>query len=301
MKDEILEKENVFFLRSKNICEELEEYMASLEMTMVKNVKAWLSLCVMDSKLSVSAGQIFLTVEEKKTLFAEVKVYCEAIKEETLMSQWHQELLAVLEKDKVTRMEAVMIHICHGANLFYGKELGMVEAFLTEVYTSMYEQSCNFLKGKSQATQEQNIALDDVLKTPWTPDEKNFYDRLESQKNALIKELEKAIIRHCATGSDATNSIDAFVVGMQKSLKTAKNRVPALILTEQSYFFNFGTYQAMQKYAVPSYQIVSMKDSGTSKMCMELHEKIVRLEEFLVGGSAPPFHVRCRSVVVPMV
>lgn len=290
--------ERAFFDRSHEICEELAELMTSLEFTMESGVKEWLSSCVVDSKLSVSAGRIFLTKKEKEAFLLEAKAYEKAVKEKAFLSEWHQELIEILEKKNITKMEAVRVHIAHGVHVFYGKELELIEGFLSELYVFVYEKVCELLRKNGGA--KTGISVEEVLQKAWTPDEKNFYVRLEVQKKSLLVDLEKAIIRACAVGSGVQESIDVFVGSMQKFLKTVKNRVAGLILTEQSYFFNSAIHEAMVIGGVTSYEIVSMEEAGRSKICGEMHGKVMGVEAFLVGASAPPFHVRCRSVVVPL-
>ena len=137
--------------------------------------------------------------------------------------------------------------------------------------------------------------IDGVLKRPWAPDGKNFSDRVWSNKQKLIDELNTTLTQGIILGKDPGKIINA----MSKKLDVSKTAAGRLVMTESAAFASRAQEDCFKELDVEEYEIVATLDSHTSEICQDMDGKVFKMSERQIGVNAPPFHVNCRTTTAP--
>lgn len=69
--------------------------------------------------------------------------------------------------------------------------------------------------------------------------------------------------------------------------------------TETTFYNNLATLDTIKDLGGEYYKIVAVLDTRTSDICRHENKKIYPISEYKAGQTAPPFHVRCRSTIMP--
>ena len=69
--------------------------------------------------------------------------------------------------------------------------------------------------------------------------------------------------------------------------------------TETTFYNNLATLDTIKDLGGEYYEIVAVLDTRTSDICRHENKKIYPISEYKAGQTAPPFHVRCRSTIMP--
>ena len=72
-----------------------------------------------------------------------------------------------------------------------------------------------------------------------------------------------------------------------------------LVRTETTFYNNLATLDTIKDLGGEYYEIVAVLDTRTSDICRHENKKIYPISEYKAGQTAPPFHVRCRSTIMP--
>ena len=93
-----------------------------------------------------------------------------------------------------------------------------------------------------------------------------------------------------------TKSLTKFV---DSKVKNAMKAATCVTYTEHAYFSTLAQQKAFNDLGVEEYEIVATLDDCTCGVCADMDGKHFPMSEFKAGTTAPPFHPRCRTTVVP--
>lgn len=123
----------------------------------------------------------------------------------------------------------------------------------------------------------------------------NYSDRLWKQKDHMITKLKENITTMLVQGKNPKTLSSEFA----KMFKTKEYEAYRLLHTESSFIIEQGTLAAYKEDGVEEYQILATLDIKTSEICREQDNKVYKIEEYVTGSTAPPFHHFCRTTTVP--
>lgn len=123
----------------------------------------------------------------------------------------------------------------------------------------------------------------------------NYSDRLWKQKDHMISKLKENITTMIVQGRNPKTLSSDFA----KMFKTKEYEAYRLLHTEGSFIIEQGTLKAYKEDGVEEYQILATLDNKTSNICREQDSKVYKIDEYVTGRTAPPFHQFCRTTTVP--
>ena len=123
----------------------------------------------------------------------------------------------------------------------------------------------------------------------------NYSDRIWKQKDHMITKLKENITTMLVQGKNPKTLSSDFA----NIFKTKEYEAYRLLHTESSFIIEQGTLAAYKEDGVEEYQILATLDTKTSEICREQDNKVYKINEYVTGSTAPPFHHFCRSTTVP--
>ena len=123
----------------------------------------------------------------------------------------------------------------------------------------------------------------------------NYSSRLWKQKDHMITKLKENITTMLVQGKNPSTLSNDF----SKIFKTKEFEAYRLLHTEGSFIIEQGTLAAYKEDGVEEYQILATLDMKTSDICREQDSKIYKIDKYVTGDTAPPFHPFCRTTTVP--
>ena len=139
--------------------------------------------------------------------------------------------------------------------------------------------------------------LENILRTPWASDGKNFSQRIWKDRTQLVNNLQKNLSESVIRGDSDTDMIQA----LSKDEKKAEFNTRRLVETESAFFDSERERQCCEDFGIEKYRFLAVLDMKTSDICQELDNKVFLEKERQVGVNAPPMHPFCRSTKAPVV
>ena len=139
--------------------------------------------------------------------------------------------------------------------------------------------------------------LENILRTPWASDGKNFSQRIWKDRTQLVNNLQRNLSESVIRGDSDTDMIQA----LSKDEKRAEFNTRRLIETESAYFDSLSEQECCEDFGVEKYRFLAVLDMKTSDICQELDNKVFLEKERQVGVNAPPMHPFCRSTTAPVI
>lgn len=228
-----------------------------------------------------------------------VEDYIKYGKENSLNSNWIKELENASTRVHISRLEALKIELSQKVEILYGNKLDELDRLFKDTYKDIYYKSIfETQKGFNVGWKIQGInenKLDRLLKKPWTKDGKNFSSRIWTNKKMLLNSLHTNLTQNVIRG----DPLDRVIKNMSEELRVDRNKVARLVYTESSYFSAISERDSYIEMGVEDYEILSTLDTRTSTICRSLDGKVFKVNEFVPGITANPFHPRCRTTTVP--
>lgn len=262
-------------------------------------IALWYQRLSVNNGVSMAEARKLLSSDELKEFKWDVSDYIEYGKENAVTGSWIKELENASARFHISKFEALKIQMRQSLEELFAKQHKTVSSTMSDVYKSgyyhtAYELQKGFHIGWDIAAINQP-QVDRVLSKPWAVDGKNFSERIWDNKEKLINEVYNELSRNIITGADPQKAIDAIA----KKMNTSKSNAGRLVMTEEAYFSSAAQKDCFKDLDVEEYEIVATLDSHTSDVCRSLDGKIFSTKDYQAGVTAPPFHVRCRSVTAP--
>lgn len=201
-------------------------------------------------------------------------------------------------KARVTRYEALQKQIEAILDVLYEvdyKEAGVEK--LKEIYKNSYYNTLYNIDIFNDFHTEFSILnirdIEVLIEYPFNG--ANYSDRLWKQKEHMISKLKENITTMLVQGKNPKTLSSDFA----KIFKAKEYEAYRLLHTEGSFIIEQGTLAAYKEDGVEEYQILATLDMKTSEICREQDNKVYKIEEYVTGSTAPPFHHFCRSTTIP--
>lgn len=123
----------------------------------------------------------------------------------------------------------------------------------------------------------------------------NYSNRLWKQKDHMLTKLKENITTMLVQGRHPKTLSSDFA----KIFKTKEYEAYRLLHTESSFIIEQGIFKAYKEDGIEEYQILATLDTKTSGICSEQDSKVYKIDEYVTGSTAPPFHHFCRTTTAP--
>mgnify|MGYP000983445358 CR=1 FL=1 len=271
------------------------EAMESIE----KDIARWYMRLAANNQITYADAKKLLTNSQLKDFKLTLKEYIKRGKENGISADWSKSLENASAKYHISRLEALQMQIQQHLEALYGNQLDGMDAAMRGIYRDSYYQTAYELqKGFSTGFDVQQIddaRLERLMSKPWAADGLNFSQRLWSDKDKLINNLQNELVQGLVRGDAQLKIVQSFSKRMNTSLSNAGR----LIATESAYFASLGEKDGMKDLGVDQYEILATLDRKTSDICRSMDGKVFKMSEFKAGVTAPPLHPWCRSCTVP--
>lgn len=253
-----------------------------------------------NNEISMKGARKLLTASELNEFRWDVHEYIKRAQESSVDDRWLKELENASIKYRISRLEAMRVHMQNSVELLIGNELDEISQLMADIYTEGYYKTGHMIQtglgiGHSFAELDTR-KIEKVLSKPWVPDGRNFSERIWGvHRPQLVNDLHTGLAQSLIQGESYNKLIDKIA----KKYGVARYRAETLVRTEGTYFTTISQQEAYKEEGVEYQEFCATLDDRTSDICISMDGKVFKTSEIKVGVNAPPLHVRCRSVMVP--
>ena len=278
---------------------EIEEQYRKAQREIESQISVWYQRFAVNNGITMQEARRLLTSGELAELKWDVNEYIKYGQQNAIDGKWMKQLENASAKAHISRLEALKLQVQQQVEIVFGNQLDGIDKAMRAVYSAGYLHTAFEIQkgtgvGYTLAAFNQTL-IDKTLNRPWAPDGKNFSDRVWSNKQKLINELNTTLTQGIILGKDPGKIINA----MSKKLDVSKTAAGRLVMTESAAFASRGQEDCFKELGVEEYEIVATLDSHTSEICQDMDGKVFKMSERQIGVNAPPFHVNCRTTTVP--
>ncbi len=280
---------------------DLQNQFRMAQNSITLDIEHWYQRLADNNGVSLAAARRMLKKNELEEFRWNVWQYIKAGEENAVNGMWMKQLENASAKWHISYLEAMKIQTQQHCELLSAKyEKGLTE-FLTNSYENdFYKTVFEIQKGQgvyANLTKIDKRKIDLVLTRPWAADGRNFSQRIWGNTQKLVKELHTELTQCIIRGESPKKAAERLAKTMNVSMANAER----LIMTEMAAIDSQARYEAYKEMNVEQYEIVATLDSKTSEICQDMDNKVFNLDDWQIGVTAPPFHVRCRTSTAPSV
>lgn len=287
------------FHKSETYLLDLEEQYRIAVVAIEKDIAVWYARFAKNNEVSLAEAKQMLRGAELAEFHWDVKKYIEYGEKNALDGKWMKQLENASARVHISRLESIKLQTQQTIEELYGKQFEGVERLMKEVYQDTYYHTAfEVQKGFNLGYTLQVInpsQLQQVISKPWLADGPTFSSNIWKAKNDLIRTLHTELTQSIIRG----DAPDKVIKTITKKFKTSKDRAGRLVMTESAFFASAAQQVAYKELDVERYEIVATLDGKTSALCGDLDGKVLKMSDYVVGSTAPPFHPWCRTVTVP--
>lgn len=260
-----------------------------------KEIASWYTRYATENNVSYAEAKRVLNTRELKAFRMSVEEYIKLGKK----TPWAKELEQASVKVHVTRLEALKMQMQMQIDALSSFVFDSIDKMAHKVYTDQYYKTLYTVQSGFgvgfEVMQLDDKKIIEVLKKPWSPDGKNFSDRIWQDKAKLVNTLNTTVTQDIIRGANPQKIIS----DVTHSLNVSKSNAARLVLTENKVFQSKAQYKGFKELGVKEYEICATLDSRTSEICQDMDGERFKISEYEIGVTAPPFHPRCRTHTVP--
>lgn len=262
-------------------------------------IAAWYQRFADNNKITLAETHRLLNTKELAEFKWDVNRYIQYGQENAINGTWVKQLENASARFHINRLEALKMQTQQSLEVLFGNQLDTIDSAMKGIYTNGYYRTA-FEIQKGVGVGWDFATLDDkqiakVINKPWAADGKNFSERVWSNRQKLVNELNTTLTQNIILGKDPQKAIDEIA----RKMNTSKVNAGRLVMTEEAAFSSAAQKDCFAELDVEQYEIVATLDSHTSDICQEMDGKHFPMTQWEVGTTAPPFHVWCRSTTVP--
>lgn len=279
--------------------QDVEKQFRQAQRTIETQISAWYQRFAENNHITLQEAKKLLTTKELEEFKWDVEDYIQYGKENKVSGEWEKQLENASARYHISRLDSLKVQLQQSIEKAFGNELDAVDDMIRSVYKEGYYKTIfEIQKGVSIGSdfaQLDETKISKLMSKPWASDGKNFSSRIWSNKDKLVNELNTTLTQNIMLGRDPQKAIDEIA----RKMKVSKNQAGALVMTEQAFFSSAAQKDAFNELDVEKYEIVATLDLKTSNICQEMDKKVFPMKDYVVGTTAPPFHVRCRTTTCP--
>lgn len=280
---------------AQNLEAQFNEATFSIE----KELAVWYQRLAKNNEINLADAKKLLNAGELKEFRWTVEEYIKHGRENALDGRWLRELENASARVHISRLDSIKLQLQQQAEVLYGNQLDGVDELARDIYSdSFYHTAFELQKGLgvgwSFATLNED-AIRKALSRPWTADGQTFRDRCWTNKEALVRSVNRNLTQMIMRGEAPDKAISAI----SKEFGVSRRKAGRLVMTESAAFASAGQRDCYNALEVEKYRIVETLDGETCPLCGELDGKVFKMSDFAVGETAPPFHPWCRGCTCP--
>lgn len=302
-KNRFIGLEKVLNKYGQNSYRDVEPIFIQAQKEIQDQIDIWYTRLAVNNKISMQDARKPILANELAEFKWDVKQYIKYGEENALNKQWMKQLENASAKYHISRFETLKIRTQQIIEKAFKDEVDELDLMARKVYSEGYYHSCyEIQKGFNigwDIGQIDNNKLKKLISKPWAADGRNFSDRIWQSKSTMVNELHNELVRTCILGKSPDESIKNMSKFVDKKVKNAKMQAGRLIMTEQAFFASISQKDAFNELGVDEFEIVATLDLQTSEICEQMDGKHFPMRDFEPSVTAPPFHVWCRSNLVP--
>lgn len=287
------------YQRSMAYYKDVQEQFRQASSSLQKDIERWYRRLADNNEISYAEAKKLLKGCELEEFKWTVEQYIKAGEENALDQRWMKQLENASARYHIDRLEAMNLQIGQHAELLFTQyEDGMTD-FLQKDYTEQfYRTAYEVSKGTGVGF---NLAkpdmrkIDVLVKHPWAQDGKCFSDRIWSNKEKLVNNLQTELTQCIIRGESPSKAIERLAKKMDVSKAQAGN----LIMTESAAIASAAQEQCFKELDLEKFEFDATLDGKTCDICRGMDEQLFTMSQFEVGVTAPPIHPRCRCCVLP--
>ncbi|HFL3155433.1 TPA: minor capsid protein [Clostridioides difficile] len=280
---------------------ELEKQYDIILYNILREINNWYMKFAKDNKMSMQEAEKLLNSKELTELKLSLEEYIKYGEENTISQKWMKELESAVKRVRISRLEALELKLRHQVEVLYSKEYEDVNTLIADTYQdSYYHTAFETQKGIGIGLMIAMLSMNNINKivsSPWTTDGITFGNRIwNKHRPKLMSELNKGLKETLINGVSPENLTNKI----NKNFNTSKEEAKLLVKSELAFFSSLSQRDCFNSLGAEKYEIVSASDSRVcEKRCSPLDGKVIEMKYYKIGITAPPFHPRCRCVVVP--
>lgn len=278
---------------------EIEKQYRQAQREIEEKILLWYKRLADNNGITFAQAKKFLKTSELEEFKWDVQDYIKYGRENSLNQKWIKELENASAKYHISYYETLKIETRQSFEKLFQKVFEATRDSMKKVYEDSYFRTAYEVQkglnlGWSLQGLDQNKIEKAILK-PWAADGKVFSDRIWSDKDKLISELNSELTRMAVTG----DSPDRAAENIAKKLKTSKNNAWRIVQTESSAMHAASQQDCYKDLGVEEFEVSETLDKHTCEICGEMDGQHFPLSEYIIGLTAPPFHPRCRGCTCP--
>ena len=278
---------------------DIEKQYLSAQRQIEAKINAWYQRFADNNEISLVEAHRLLNSGELEELKWDVNEYIKHARENAIDEQWMRELENASAKAHIGRLEALKLQIQQSLEVMFGNQLDDVDATIRNTYKNGYLYTAyEIMKGIevawSLAAPADNL-ISKVISKPWSADGRTFSDRIWTNKQKLINELNTTLVQNIITGADPQKTINEI----SRKMNVSKQNAGRLVMTEQAAFSSEAQKNCFTDLGVKEFEVVETLDFKTCSRCDSMDGQHFPMDQFEVGVTAPPFHPNCRGCTRP--
>lgn len=253
-----------------------------------KEIYNFYAKCSKENNISIQEAKKRLMREDLSDYRANAEKYFkQAEKDPELLKRLNEQYKA----GKVTRLEALHLDMEWHLGKMSGALHKSFDRYLKEVAQYAYRK---IIGGNSKSTLNK-AALEQIVKTPFNG--KNYSSSIWGNTDDLAKDLKKVLTQGFIRGSGPAD----MARELRKKYNVAKNRAEAIVRTDGTNVVNLSAAKRFEDFGLTKYKNNVHVDDRTTEICLRVNreDKTFLLVEYQPGITAPPYHVGCRTGIVP--
>lgn len=208
------------------------------------------------------------------------------------------ELETLTHRARISRLEALKTKMDVEYALLADNTEKKTKKHLKEVVKNTYRKHIkSFLKiniiSKRVSTDLNNDFIEDLLKSSWK--NSNYSKRIWKNIDKIGEIAKKSVNSALVEGKSYQNIVNDL---KGKYGDIYAHSFDRLVKTETAYINTISEAKAFKDAGVEQYEISAVLDGRTSDICRSQDGEVYELKDLVIGKNAPPFHPRCRSIIV---
>lgn len=279
----------------KNLEEQFDRSIAEVE----KDIAYWYQRFADNNEIDLAEAKKLLTKGELKELKWSVEEYIKYGEENAINEQWMSELENASAKAHISRLDGLKLQLTQQAEKLSHLTEKATESAGKSIYEDCYYRTAFELQQQiGVGTVMGGIderRIEKVLSRPWTTDNQTFRDRCWTNKTALVNSVNRELTQMIMRGEKPDRTIKAIA----KQFDVAKSKAGRLVMTESAFFAQQSQKDCFNELDVEKCKVVAALDKHTCSICGKLDGTIIKMSDYEVGSTAPPFHPWCRCTTAP--
>ena len=270
-----------------------ELYQAAIRDT-EKELAVFYARLASNNDISITAARRYLTTAELPGFRMTLREYQSMASQMGLSEEYQRMLENASLKTRISRLEAIKLHMQQAATVLKKVELDALDYFLQKTYLHSYGNGAfTILSGVGVTFDEIGVDIDTVAKLvrkPWAADGSNFSQRIWGEhRPQLVNSLSTTLGKMLAKGEAPDKAIELVT----KKFNSSRKAAVCLVQTEVSYFAEQAKLDVYKELDVEEYEFASSLTESTCDECGDLDGKHWKITEKEPGVNFPPIHPNC--------